>query len=137
MVSKPWAVCTTPSQLQETGNLPGSQPSTHLEMHRNPSNGPHMAVPSTLNLTNHGPHLQTCGGLEQCQGSTVDGKCSNANKETNKIVSKQTVCRTPFQIHEKGNLLVSEPSMCVKMHKMIVSDHNHPINLISLDPEFL
>jgi len=38
---------------QETGNLPGSQSSMPLEMRRNPSNGPHMAIPSTLNLIRH------------------------------------------------------------------------------------
>jgi len=64
MVSKPWAACTTPSQLQETGNLPGSQSSTRLEMRRKPSNGPHTAIPSTLNLTTHGPHSRTCSRLE-------------------------------------------------------------------------
>jgi len=88
MVSKPWAAHTTPSQLQDTGNLPGSQPSTHLEMHRNPPNGPHTAIPSILKQTTHGPHLQTCSGLEQCQGSAIDGKCLNANDKTNKIISK-------------------------------------------------
>jgi len=107
------------SQLQDTRNLPGSQLSTHLEMRRNLPNGPHMAVPSILKQTAHGPHLQTCSGLEQCQGSTIDGKCSNANEETNKTVSKRTVHKMPFQIHEKGNLLVPKPSTHVKTCKTI------------------
>ena len=44
MVSKPWAAHTTPSQLQDTGSLPGSQLSMHLEMHGNIPNGPHTAI---------------------------------------------------------------------------------------------
>ena len=39
------------------------------------------------------------------------------NEETNKIVSKQMACRTPFQIHEERNLLVPKHLMHVKMHK--------------------
>ena len=54
MVSKPWAVHTMPSQLQDTGSLPGSQPSTHLEMHRNVPNSPHTAICSILKKTNDG-----------------------------------------------------------------------------------
>jgi len=57
-------------------------------------------------------------GLEQHQGSISDGKHSDANNKTNKKASsKETVCKKPSQIYEKGNLLVPEHSMCIKMHK--------------------
>jgi len=120
MVSKPWAACTMPSQLQETGNLPGSQLSTCLEMHRNPPNSPHTAIPSILKQTAHGPCLWTCSRLEQCQGSTVDRKHSNVNNKSNKIISKWTACNMLYQIYRTGNLLIPQHAMCIKTHKMSI-----------------
>jgi len=118
-LSKPWVAHTTLSQLQDMGNLPGSQPSTHLETHRNPPNSPQTAIHSILKQTNYSPHLWTSGGLDWHQGSTSDGKCSDVNDKTNKKTSsKEMACKMPSQIYEKGNPLVSEHSTCIKTHKM-------------------
>ena len=111
-VSKPWAVHTTLSQLQDTGSLPGSQPSMHLEMHRSVPNSPHMAIHSILKKTNYGLQSRTSGGLEQHQDGASDRKHSDVNDKINKKASnKETAHKTPSQRYKEENL------MCIKMHK--------------------
>jgi len=135
-VSKPWAAHTTPSQLQDTGSLPGSQPSTCLEMHRSIPNGPHMAVCSILKKTNYGLQSWTSSVLERCQDSAGDGKRSDVNDKTNKKAkNKEMVHKMPSQIHEEGNLLIPKHSTCIKAHKMTTYEPQMAVLPIQQQPK--
>jgi len=135
MVSKPWAVHTTLSQLQDTRSLPGSQPSMHLETCRSIPNSPHTAVCSILKNTNYSPQSWTSSGLEQHQDGASDGKCSDANDKTNKKTNnKETAHKTLSQIYGEGNLLVPEQPTCVKMHKKTIYGHQIAVLPIQQQP---
>ena len=108
-----------PFQLQDTGSLPGSQPSMHLETHRSIPNGPHTAVCLILKKTNYGHQSQTSGGLEQRQDGAGDRKHLDVNDKTNKKArNKEMACKTPSQIYEEGNLFIPEYSTYIKACKM-------------------